>query len=308
MATVLSGAALMDGAILVIAADEECPQPQTAEHLKALDVVGIKKIVVAQNKVDLVSEENAIKNYEQIQKFLKGSVAEGAPVIPVSAVHNTNVDMLIKSIEEKIPTPERDMKKAGKFYVARSFDINKPGTKIAKLKGGVIGGSVTQGIFRTGEEIEILPGVKEGEQWTPLKTKIVEVIQKGKQEEAKPGGLVALQTTLDPSLTRSDGLSGNVVGPSGKLPRPQDAIKMDIELFDYVIGVEGHQKISNIKTGDVIMLTAAIAKTVGVVTSGTSKTVEANLKLPLVVEKEDRVAISMQVGGRWHLVGYGIVK
>ena len=308
MATVLSGASLMDGAILVIGADEECPQPQTAEHLKALDVVGITNVIVVQNKIDLVSEEKAKKNYEQIKKFIKGTIAEGAPIIPISAIHNANIDILIQAIEENIKTPQRDESKPARFYVARSFDVNRPGAEIQELKGGVIGGSLTQGAISTGDEIEISPGVKQGEKWAPLTTKVVEIFQNGSQKNVKPGGLVSLQTELDPSLTRADGLAGAVTGRAGKLPPAADNIKMKVSMFDHVIGVEGKQEVKRIKTGDVLMLTVAIAKTVGVVTSAAKDNVQAKLKLPVVLEKGDKAAISMQVGGRWHLVGYGIVS
>ncbi len=307
MATVLSGAALMDGAILVISADEECPQPQTAEHLKALDVVGIKNIIIVQNKIDLVTPEKARKNYEQIKKFVRGTIAENAPIIPISAVHNANMDVLIETIEQKIKTPERDETKPLRFYIARSFDVNRPGTPIAELKGGVIGGSVTQGAVSSGDWIEIKPGIKQGEKWIPLKSKVADIFQNGSQKTARPGGLVALQTELDPALTRADGLSGAVVDKDGSLPAATEEIKMKVTLFDHVIGVEGKQQIKGIKTGDVLMLTVAIAKTVGVVTSAAKENIQAKLKLPVVVEKGDKMAISMQVGGRWHLVGYGIV-
>ncbi|PKP55223.1 MAG: hypothetical protein CVT89_09090 [Candidatus Altiarchaeales archaeon HGW-Altiarchaeales-2] len=72
MAVMLSGAAVMDGAILVIGANEKCPQPQTAEHLTALSVLGIKNVIIVQNKVDLVSKEEAKENYIQIKNFVGG--------------------------------------------------------------------------------------------------------------------------------------------------------------------------------------------------------------------------------------------
>lgn len=149
MATVLSGASLMDGALLVIAANEPCPQPQTAEHLKAVDIAGIKNIVIAQNKVDLVSEEQAKKNYEQIRAFTKGTVAEHAPIVPISALHNANIDILIETIQKSIPTPKRDLDANPRFFIARSFDINKPGTEVESLKGGVLGGSLTRARSRS---------------------------------------------------------------------------------------------------------------------------------------------------------------
>lgn len=309
MATVLSGASLMDGAVLVVAADEDVPRPQTAEHLKVLDIVGIKNIVIAQNKIDIISEEQAKKNYEQIKKFVKGTVAENAPIIPVSAVHNSNIDVLIETIEKTIPTPRRDLSKDAKFYAARSFDVNRPGTEIEKLKGGVIGGSLTQGVLREGEEIEIRPGVKQGDKWVSLKSRIVEVVQVNQRtKEAKPGGLAALQTELDPALTRGDNLSGSVAGHPGKLPPVHSDISLKIETFDYVIGVSGHQKVPQIKQGDSLLITAAIAKTVGVVTNAKKGDIVVKLKLPVCADKGDKVAIAMQVSGRWHLVGYGIIK
>ena len=72
MATMLSGLTIMDGALVLIAANEQCPQPQTREHLMALKIIGIKNIVIVQNKIDLVSEEKAVENYNQIKEFLKG--------------------------------------------------------------------------------------------------------------------------------------------------------------------------------------------------------------------------------------------
>lgn len=105
MATMLSGAAIMDGAVLVIAANEDCPQPQTKEHLMALDIIGIKNIVIVQNKIDLVSRERLLENYRQIKEFVKGTVAENAPIIPISAQQNINIDVLIDTLETVIPTP-----------------------------------------------------------------------------------------------------------------------------------------------------------------------------------------------------------
>lgn len=308
MATVLSGASLMDGALLIIAADEDCPQPQTSEHLKALDIVGIKNIIIVQNKIDLVSEEQATKHYEQIKKFVKGTVAEKAPVVPISAIHNANIDILIETIERTIPTPERNLGKKPKFYVARSFDINRPGTNISKLKGGVVGGSLTDGILKKGDEIEFRPGISINNKWTPLRSKVVEIIHGDKMVDiAKPGGLVAIQTELDPSLTRGDGLAGIVAGYPDNLPPVHDELKLGINLFGYVIGVGGHQKVPLIKIGDPLMLTAAIAKTVGVVTSSKKDSIQIKLKIPVCADKGDRVAISLQVSGRWHLVGYGVI-
>jgi len=309
MATVLSGTALMDGALLLIAANERCPQPQTAEHLKALDISGIKNIVIVQNKIDLVSDERALESYGEIKKFVSGTVAENAPIIPISAIHNTNLDMLIEAIETCIPTAKRDEGKEPVFYIARSFDINKPGTPIEDLKGGVIGGSLVSGKLSIGDEIEIKPGIKYDNDWKPLETKIAKIMQSQQNmDTAFPGGLVAIQTDMDPALTKSDSLAGNIAGMKGRLGDTISEIKCAVNLFDHVIGIEGNVKVEPVKTGDVLMMTVAIAKTVGNVLSASKNSAHIKLRLPVVAKKGDRITISKQVGGRWHLIGYGIIQ
>ena len=99
MATVLAGASLMDGVLLVIAANEKCPQPQTAEHLMVLNIVGMKNIIIVQSKIDLIDEKRAMESYNEIKKFIKGTVAENAPIIPVSSQNGVNVDILLVMIE-----------------------------------------------------------------------------------------------------------------------------------------------------------------------------------------------------------------
>src|SRR5207245_7005373 len=83
MTNMLAGAFLMDGALLVIASNEPVPRPQTREHLQALQMLGMKKIVVVQNKIDLVTDEEAGKNYDAIQNFVAKALGGGAPIITV---------------------------------------------------------------------------------------------------------------------------------------------------------------------------------------------------------------------------------
>ena len=160
MAIMITGASIMDGAMLMVAANETCPQPQTREHLMALEIAGIKNIVIVQNKIDLVSKERAIESHGEIKSFLEGTIAKDAPIIPVSAHHDVNLDVLIQAIEATIPTPDRTKDKRSIMHVARSFDINRPGTRPTKLRGGVIGGSIVEGEFSEGDEIIIGPGRK----------------------------------------------------------------------------------------------------------------------------------------------------
>jgi len=140
MATMLSGAAIMDAAILLIAANEGI-MPQTREHLSALQAKDIKNIIIVQNKIDLLSKEKVIESYNQIKEFVRGTVAENSPIIPCSAQQGVNIDKIIEELI-KIPQPERNTGDKPLFVVARSFDVNKPGTPAEKLSGGVLGGSL----------------------------------------------------------------------------------------------------------------------------------------------------------------------
>ena len=313
MATMLSGASIMDGAVLVISASEPVPQAQTEEHLMALDIIGIENIVVAQNKVDLVDRETAEQNYAEIQEFVEGTVAEDAPIVPISAQQGVNMDLLIQAIEEEIPTPDRDPDADAEMLVARSFDINRPGTTWENLSGGVLGGSLTQGKFGVGDDIELKPGreVEEGGQteWRPVETSIRSLQAGGDAvDEATPGGLLGVGTGLDPAITKGDALAGQVAGPPGTLPPVHEQFTMEVELLDRIVGEDGESEVEKISTGEPLMLTVGTATTVGSVTSARSGECEVALKRPVCAEPGVKIAINRRVGARWRLIGYGTLQ
>lgn len=308
MATMLSGSALMDGAVLIIAANETCPRPQTKEHLMALEIIGVKKIIIAQNKIDIVSKEQVLENYKEIKEFVKGTIAEEAPVIPISAQQKVNIDSLIGAIEEIIPTPERDLDSPPILYVARSFDINKPGTGPDGLMGGVVGGSLSRGKLKIGDEVEIRPGVRDDKKnsWEPVRSEIVGIMASGKSvEEATPGGLLGISTKLDPFLTKSDGLVGNVLGHPDKLPDVLTNFTMEFKLLERVVGTEEELNVEKIKMNEPLMLSIGTSTTLGVVTSARDDVAEISLKRPVCAEKDWGVAVSRRVGSRWRLIGAG---
>ncbi|MFB6109987.1 MAG: translation initiation factor IF-2 subunit gamma [Halodesulfurarchaeum sp.] len=313
MATMLSGAAIMDGAVLVVSATESVPQPQTEEHLMALDSIGIEDVIVAQNKIDLVDAETARENYEQITEFVEGTVAEGAPVIPISAEQEINIDLIIQALEEEIPTPERNPDAPARMYVARSFDINRPGTEWGGLDGGVIGGSLVQGELEADSELEIRPGreVEEGGQteWRPV-TSTVRSIQAGGEmvDSAAPGGLLGVGTGLDPSLTKGDALAGQVAGEPGSLPPVWDNFEMDVDLLDRLVGAEEEGDVEPVTTGEPLMLTIGTATTVGAVTSARDGEAEVDLKRPVCAPEGAIIAINRRVGTRWRLIGIGTLR
>ncbi len=312
MATMLSGSALMDGAMLVIAASEKCPQPQTKEHLMALELVGIKRIVIVQNKIDVVSEKDALANYEQIKTFVKGTIAENAPVIPVSAQKGINMGALIEALDATVPVPARDPAAEPVVLVARSFDVNKPGCNWKDVKGGVIGGSLIRGNLHDGEEIEIRPGrqlqVENRIRWEPIVTTITSINAGSKKvETATPGGLLGIGTKLDPSLTKSDALAGQVAGHPGKLPPVWDRLKCRVTLMERVVGATSELAIEPLKHNEPLMLSVGTAVTVGIVTNTKKDTVEIHLKRPVCADSGARIAISRQVGARWRLIGMGVL-
>ncbi|MDR0912775.1 MAG: translation initiation factor IF-2 subunit gamma, partial [Methanobrevibacter sp.] len=311
MATMLSGAAIMDGAVLVIAANEYCPQPQTKEHLMALDVIGVKDIIIVQNKIDIVSKERAIESYNEIMEFVKGTNAENAPIIPVSAQQGANIDVLIETMEKIISTPKRDYTKPSKLYVARSFDINKPGSGPDKIQGGVIGGSLVQGTLKIGDEIEIRPGISnktDNKGYRALTSEIIGLNAGGTEvDKVCPGGLVGIATKLDPSLTKADSLSGSVAGKPGTLPDVLHSFSMETHLLDRVVGTKDEKNVDPIKLKEPLMINCGTTTTIGVVTEF-KKNVTVALKLPVCADVGDRVALSRRVGARWRLIGYGIIK
>jgi translation initiation factor 2 subunit 3 len=313
MATMLCGANIMDGALLLISATEACPQPQTREHVQALEIVGIENLIVIQNKIDLVSEEQAKKNHAEIKAFLKGTKYENAPIIPMSAIHSINLDVLIQTIEEKFKTPERDTTKDPIMFIARSFDINKPGSEPEKMVGGIIGGALKQGKLIQGADIEILPGyeVQEKNQkvWKPLKTKIVSLMAGAEKiKEALPGGTFAIMTSLDPSVVKSDKLVGSVAVLEGAAPKIWNELQLEPHLLERVVGAKDKLVVEPVKLGEILMLNVNAAATVGVVKELGKKMIRCALRRPICADAGARVTMSRNLGQRWRLIGYGIIK
>ncbi len=311
MTNMLAGAALMDGVILVITANEPVPMPQTREHLLALQMLGMKKMVVVQNKIDRVDAEGARKNYEAIKQFLANTVGADAPIIPVSAQNRINIDALIESLEENIPTPHHDLNAKPQMYILRSFDVNRPGADVKSLVGGVLGGSLVRGELSVGDEIEISPGIAEEKsgKYTPILTKVVSLgTGAGMTEKVGPGGLIALGTGLDPRLTKGDVLVGNLVGKPGSLPPTRTHITVDLQLFDQAVGSSALIKVDRVKATETLRLNIGTASTLGTVTSARDVVAELDLKKPVVAEEGGRVAISRRIAERWRLIGSGLVR
>ncbi|HLC74986.1 MAG TPA: translation initiation factor IF-2 subunit gamma, partial [Candidatus Nanoarchaeia archaeon] len=270
----------------------------------------IKNIIVLQNKIDLVSEEEALANYKQIKEFLKSTNYENAPIIPISARSGANIDVLIQAIEEVVPTPNRDKNADPLMLVARSFDVNKPGTKIELMNGGVLGGTLLCGVFNVNDQIELRPGrmlmVKNKPEWQPLTTTIVGLKTGGTSvEQLGPGGSVGVLTLLDPSVVKADSLAGSVAGRAGKLPPVWYELNLKAVLLKRVVGAEEEVEVKPIAKAEILMLNVNAAATVGTVTELKKGIVHCVLKKPVCAAKGARVTISRRIGTRFRLIGYG---
>lgn len=244
MATMLNGAAVMDAALLLVAANEPCPQPQTCEHLAAIEIMDLNNIIILQNKIDIAfRNDSARHHYDQIKAFVNKTKVASAPIIPISAQLRYNIDCVCQYICSHIPIPVRDFTSTPRLIVIRSFDVNRPGEEVKDLKGGVAGGSILRGVFRMGDEVEIRPGIilksDQGKmKCNPLRSRIVTLCaEKNELKYAVPGGLIGVGLLVDPSITRADNLVGHVLGHPGQLPEVYNEIEIQYYLLKRLVGV-----------------------------------------------------------------------
>jgi len=319
MATMLNGAAVMDGALLLIAANESCPQPQTSEHLAAVEIMRLKHIIILQNKIDLISESVAQNQHEAITGFIEGTIAEGAPVVPISAQLKYNVDAVCEYIVKRIPVPQRDFVSPPQMIVIRSFDVNKPGSEVEELQGGVAGGSILQGVLRLGQQIEIRPGIVSKDAdgkvtcvpiYSRIKTLFAEF---NPLQYAVPGGLIGVGTTVDPTLTRADRLVGQVLGEVGALPDVFTEVEINFFLLRRLLGVrttggEKQGKVTKLSKNEVLMLNIGSMCTGARVIAVKHDLAKLQLTSPVCTKEQEKIALSRRVEKHWRLIGWGQIQ
>jgi translation initiation factor 2 subunit 3 len=324
MATMLNGAAVMDAALLLVAGNETCPQPQTSEHLAAVEIMRLQHLLIIQNKVDLISKESAMAQHDHIRKFVAGTVAHDAPIIPVSAVLKYNMDALCDYLVNHVPVPTRTfVTPAPKLIVIRSFDVNRPGQSVEHLQGGVAGGSVLQGVFCVGNDIEIRPGIvttkvdAEGERklvCSPIYSVITSLYaEQNDLQYAVPGGLIGVGTRVDPTLTRADRLVGQVLGLRGKLPDVYSEIEISYYLLRRLLGVKtsdgGKQaKVQKLAKAEILMVNIGSTATGGRVSAVKGDLAKIALTQPVCTEEGEKIALSRRVDKHWRLIGWGQIR
>ena len=304
----------MDAALLLIAGNETCPQPQTSEHLAAIEIMKLNHIIILQNKVDLMREEAADQHHQSILKFIRGTVADKSPIIPISAQLKFNIDAINEYLVSKIPVPVRDFSAAPHMIVIRSFDVNKPGAEIEELKGGVAGGSILTGVLKLGDEIEIRPGIVSKDehgklQCRPIHSRVVSLFAEHNDLKfAVPGGLIGVGTRVDPTLCRADRLVGFVLGLRGQLPNIYTEIEVNYFLLRRLLGVKTadgkQQKVGKLQKTEVLMVNIGSTATGAKVMAVKADVARLQLTSPACTELGEKVALSRRIEKHWRLIGW----
>jgi selenocysteine-specific elongation factor len=149
--TMVAGAYGIDLVMLVIAADSGV-MPQTIEHLNIIRMLGIEHGLVALTKADLADDETLELARLEVMEFLEGTPFEHAPIVPVSALTGTGLEVLVKEIDALIPKiPDKLAGPVFRMYFDRFFNM--------KGQGYVVTGTVMNGSVKTADELYLLPGL-----------------------------------------------------------------------------------------------------------------------------------------------------
>jgi translation initiation factor 2 subunit 3 len=218
--TMLSSIKLMDGAIIIIAVDQPLTnKPQLIQHLAAAKLNRLTKIIICMNKIDLVNKETLMKRKIELDLLLKEYDIKPYIIIPTCFNKNIGLNYILQSIMELF-NPDDYIKRTESdafFRISRTFDINKPGTDWMDVSGGVIGGTLYNGILKVGDKILISPGQlvkeKDGKFYAkPFETTVLSLkTETTFLDTINIGGLVAIGTDIDPYYCKNNNLAGNIV-------------------------------------------------------------------------------------------------
>ena len=298
----ITGAAQMDGAILVVAATDG-PMPQTREHILLARQVGVPYIVVALNKVDMVDDEELLELVElEVRELLSEYDFPGddVPVVRVSALQaldgeaaaEPGIDELMQAVDDYIPTPERDVDRPFLMPIEDIFSISGRGT--------VVTGRIERGQVRVGEEMEFL-GIRETHK------KVITGVEMFKKllDEGQAGDNVGL---LVRGLGKDEVERGQVVAKPGSIT-PHTKFKGQVYVLKKDEGgrhtpfFNGYRPQFYFRTTDVTGVANLPAGT-EMVMPGDNVELEVELIVPIAMEQGLRFAI--REGGR--TIGAGTVS
>ncbi len=211
----LAGVGGIDLALLIVAANEGV-MPQTREHLAILDLIGVKRGVVAITKKDLVDEETLAIVKLEVEDLIAPTTIAGAPVVPVSSVTKEGIPELLGAIEKQLDNtePKKDTGRP-RLPIDRIFTIAGAGT--------VVTGTLIDGSLTVGQEVEIVP--------SGLKSRVRGLqTHKAKEDTATPGSRVAANLV---GINTSELTRGDVVTKPGWL-KPTDLVTVNLKLISYL--------------------------------------------------------------------------
>jgi elongation factor Tu len=297
----ITGAAQMDGAILVVSAADG-PMPQTREHILLARQVGVPAMVVALNKVDMVDDPELVELVElELRELLSEYDFPGddIPIMPVSALKALNGDAeakkqvlaLMEKVDTYIPKPDRAIDKPFQMPVEDIFSISGRGT--------VVTGRIEQGVVKVGDEIEIV-GIRETQK------KVVTGVEMFKKllDSGEAGDNVGL---LLRGTERKDVERGQVLAKPGSIT-PHTLFKAEVYILTKEEGgrhtpfFSGYRPQFYFRTTDVTGV-ATLMEGTEMVMPGDNVTVSVKLITPIAMDKGLRFAI--REGGR--TVGAGSV-
>jgi len=299
IANMLNGSSVMDFAFLIVdASDPIVLQTQAEEHLNALLMGGMNKIICLQNKIDLLNDFEVRKNKELISNFLEEKFGLDIPIIPVSAQFKSNIDFL-KNILVNIP--ERDLSQIGSetfLPILRSFDINKPNQNPCQMKGGVIGGSILAGYLKVGDEVIIAPGFMKKGVCHPIKTKVLGINTETESLEISfPGGLIGVQLDLDSFFTKNNNLVGQVLYQGDNL-RVYDEVKLRVKQL-------GKYDLKSLGRGEIIKIHCLSYFEEAEVLEYGKKIIKIKLRKPLVYQEGVNISIFRKINGIYKIYYLG---
>jgi len=144
--------------------------------------------------------------------------------------------------------------------------------------------------------------------YEPIRTQIVSLgTAAGIVDDIKPGGLVAIGTKLDPSMTRSDSLVGSVIGKPETLPENSVSAKLSVNLFDSAVGTVNDIKVTPIQIGESLRLNIGTAPVLAKISKAKAEQIEVQFKRPVCLFDSSNVALSRKIEDRWRLIGAGVV-
>ena len=299
---------LMKGAIIVVSAAEPISKkPQLIQHLAAAKMSGLEHLIIIFNKLDLITQETAIKRKEELDELLDKLEIKPQYIIPTVLNKNIGIQNIIKAIIEVFP-PELSksiITQTTEYRITRSFDINKPGTNWDEIKGGVCGGSLLSGIFKIGDEIEIRPGQyakKKDGNFTviPIVTTINSIeTDKISIKTLYPGGLSAIGTSIDSYYCVNDKLVGALVGIKGTLPPVYQEIIVNITLMTNFGGTWIP------KCNDNVYLQISNVNTEAQLVEFNEDTFKFKLSKPCCIIQDSRIFVCCNIDNIIKFVGFG---